>query len=97
MTTLNNTKLSFLSKNGCLGVLLGVATITTAHAQSADEAVKLEEITLEGDAEGNPYADYIGKDGSSATRLGLSIKETPQSVLTITNKRIEEQNLRNLE
>ncbi|MCG3707308.1 TonB-dependent receptor [Aliarcobacter butzleri] len=41
----------------------------------------------------NGSNSYTVKDTSSATKLDLSLKETPQSVSIITQKQIEEQNL----
>jgi outer membrane receptor for ferric coprogen and ferric-rhodotorulic acid len=80
---------------GC--ALLAIAASNTAYAQTQtgeatkDEAAKpdyLEEILVTGQSMG-----YQTGDTNTATKLPLSLRETPQSVTVFTRERIEDFNL----
>lgn len=70
---------------------------STEEAASSDDlpSVTLDAITVEASSVSNSEDtdDYVYERASSATGLTLTSKETPQSVTTITNQQIEDQNL----
>lgn len=66
--------------------------LAAAEEAGTNAPIKLEAITVTEDAE-KPYTVDITP---SATRLPLSLRETPQSVTVITQQRIEDQNLQSL-
>lgn len=55
---------------------------------------RLDEISIS--SEVNDINSYTVKNTTSATKLDLSLKETPQSISVITSKQIEEQNLNDI-
>ncbi|WP_417318643.1 TonB-dependent siderophore receptor [Emcibacter sp.] len=75
---------------GCAITPLLVATATFAEEAAKDsEEAALEEITVTGSYTTNERLD-------SATGLGLSLMETPQSVSVMTFQRLEDQDLQSL-
>lgn len=84
---------------------IALATFSSAHAEDAStaagdnskEVVQLSAIEVtakrENNAESDPAEEYTGKKTRASSGLPLSVKETPQSVTVITEKRIEDQNL----
>jgi outer membrane receptor for ferric coprogen and ferric-rhodotorulic acid len=88
-----------------LAALLGIFGSGVAHAQNtAPQAASssassgetlLPEITVQAEAEKNAVtensASYTTPQMSTATRLPLSIRETPQSVTVITRQRMDDQ------
>jgi len=60
------------------------------------EVTKLEEITVNENYSNNASTSYTVKATNSATKLDLSLKETPQTVVVITQKQIEDQNLEDI-
>lgn len=84
---------------------IALATFSVAHAEDAstttgensEEVVQLSaiEVTAKGEnnSESDPAEEYTGKKTRASSGLPLSVKETPQSVTVITEKRIEDQNL----
>lgn len=70
------------------------ASLSTAFAQStADTAsTQLDTIIVTGHRD----QGYTVPESSAATKLGLSLRETPQSITVITRQRMEDQNLTSL-
>lgn len=88
------------TKVRCAGflALFGVAALAaTSYANAADDAEN-ESAEGKGDAveELIVYGSYTTRDLDTATGLGLSLHETPQSVSILTAQRLEDQNLRSL-
>ncbi|WP_326535945.1 TonB-dependent siderophore receptor [Pseudorhodoferax sp.] len=77
--------------------VLGTVFATDLSAQNAaageptKEGAALGAVTIKGEREG-----YTAKESSSATRLNLSQRDTPQSLTVITRERLEDQNLTSL-
>ena len=81
--------------------ILGAST-SCASAQQSDAAgdvTVLDEITVEGDGsgrkDGSPAAQ-LKRTTETASRLGLTVRETPASVDVITQERLQEQGSRSL-
>lgn len=68
--------------------LMGISAVAMAHAQ-ANEVTLLD--TIESMAEQDNA--YKVKNTTSATKLNLSLKETPQAVSIVTSQQMEDQNL----
>jgi outer membrane receptor for ferric coprogen and ferric-rhodotorulic acid len=80
-----------------LAALLGVFSVGSAHAQeNPAPEILLPEVSVQATSE-TPVTEqsgaYTTPQMGAATRLPLSIRETPQSVTVITRQRIEDQNL----
>lgn len=68
------------------------APATAPQARSADgEPLRMDAVTVTGE-----HTPYTVVETTSATRLPLSARETPQSVTIITRERMEDQNLQSL-
>lgn len=82
-----------------LEALVGGSSIVVRQAppQLGGEVV-LPMVTVPADGPGpsNPSIEYLGRETRSATGLPLSIKETPQSITVITEKRMEDQQLKTI-
>ncbi len=87
----------------CARRLLAVATLPLLYAassvaqDSADdtanrEPVKLDTVTVTEQAD----KPYTVDDSASATRLPLSLRDTPQSVTVVTGQRMQDQNLQSM-
>ena len=69
-----------------LSLLAGVALMGAANMAHAQEAATVDEVVVTG-------LYTVDKKLDTATGLGLSVRETPQSVTVITQQRIKDQNL----
>jgi len=68
--------------------------VTLERGREPEIAAVLNRIRVTAEAEGEPVSEgYTVSSSSSATKLDLSIRETPQVVHTMTRERIEDQNL----
>jgi len=79
----------------CLGKgwVVAVATGLCVATAAADEAEKeLEKVTVSADAD----SPYTVQETASATKLDLSLRETPQSETVITREMLDDQNLTTL-
>lgn len=67
-------------------------------SKGAGEAAQLEAVTVSGQHDGvtEGTGSYTTRSMSTATRLGLSPRDTPQSVSVITQQQIEDYNLQTL-
>lgn len=82
-------------------ILISLGVISTpfaAFAESADdETVELSTLKIsaqgEGEREANPSEEYVGSNATSVTGLSASVKETPQMVNVVTEKRMQDQQL----
>ncbi|MCI1228150.1 TonB-dependent siderophore receptor [Kerstersia gyiorum] len=79
------------------GTNILIRRLDTSHIQDTDETRTLSAITVAGaylptTAE-EAATNYTVRRSSNATKLDLSIKETPQSLSIFTQKQIEDQNL----
>ncbi|MDV4276676.1 TonB-dependent receptor [Acinetobacter baumannii] len=63
------------------------------NPQRKAAATQLPVITVTADKEKETEKNYTVKSSNSATKLDLSLKDTPQSVSVITQKQMEDQNL----
>ncbi|TDU28711.1 outer membrane receptor for ferric coprogen and ferric-rhodotorulic acid [Panacagrimonas perspica] len=66
------------------------APVATTAATS-DATTDVDTIVVTGNEE-----SYTVEDSAAATRLGLSLRETPQSVTVMTRQRLDDQNLQSL-
>ena len=82
----------------CLSIVIAFA-FSSAYAQTVPDKVNLNEITVKG-ARNTPVqsnGNYTVKGSTSATKLDLKLKETPQSVTVFTQQQMQDQNLQNLD
>lgn len=68
---------------------------TTSKTNSVGNTTLLEEISVN-ENQSSASTSYTVKETTSATKLDLSLKETPQSITVITQKQIEDQNLQDI-
>ncbi|WP_435636672.1 TonB-dependent receptor domain-containing protein [Carnimonas bestiolae] len=77
------------------------AAAPAADDASAAGATSLSTITVVGKGlapEGTePNTNYTARSSTAATRLNLAMKETPQSITTITTQQVKDQNFNTLE
>lgn len=75
----------------------GTAGTLTTEEEAAKTAV-LPEVQITGRSDGRTEGtgSFTTQQSSTATGLGLSLRETPQSVTVMTRERIDEQNLNTL-
>ncbi|AXQ30104.1 TonB-dependent siderophore receptor [Solimonas sp. K1W22B-7] len=73
----------------CLLTLPAMAAEEGKPEAGGEEAVSMAPVVVSGSAD-HPYAV---KDTAAATRLPLTLKETPQSVTVVTRERMDDQNL----
>lgn len=80
----------------CVTLALAIA-MTMPHQACATAPAKDEDqsIVVTGKTEGND--SYTVKSASAATRLPLTLRETPQSVTVVTRQRMDDQNLRSVQ
>jgi outer membrane receptor for ferric coprogen and ferric-rhodotorulic acid len=82
---------------GALLALLLSAAMLSAWAQDSAEAQKAEATELAPViVTGAVESPYAVEDSAAATKLPLSLRETPQSVTVITRQRLDDQNLNSL-
>ncbi|MEW5966296.1 MAG: TonB-dependent siderophore receptor [Pseudomonadota bacterium] len=71
--------------------------VRQAPPQRAGEVeLSAVKVLADGSGSSNPSIEYLGRDTRAATGLPLSIKETPQSITVITEKRMEDQQLKTI-
>lgn len=75
-----------------VGFVTGVMGCIPLAAFAQEPVTTLGKVVVE-ESEGSPYAV---EDSASATKLPLSLRETPQSVTVITRERLDDQNLQSL-
>lgn len=76
-----------------LAAVAGLSMASASASAAADEAPKeLEKVTVSADAD----APYTVRESASATKLNLSLRDTPQSETVITRERLDDQNLTTL-
>jgi len=82
-----------------LHITLSIVTIVALSNDtlSANDKTKLGEIIVNETYSNSSENAYTIKESSSATKLDLSLKETPQSISVITKKQIEDQNLEDID
>ncbi|MFF7708157.1 TonB-dependent siderophore receptor [Pseudomonas sp. NPDC007930] len=96
-----------LAGSGLVGSVQGnVATVVDAGSAGADGSIQLgvSQVSAEGEiasvtsdpASTEGVKSYTTKSMNTATKLPLSIRETPQSVSVITRQRIEDQGMNDL-
>ncbi len=73
----------------------------SSEQNEAEQAATLKEVTVQARAEGDATTEGSGsftttRAVATATRLPLTLRETPQSVTVITRERMEQQGLANL-
>jgi outer membrane receptor for ferric coprogen and ferric-rhodotorulic acid len=79
--------------NRCVSatLLLASAVSSVSLAQAADEmtlpATQIQDVAAQDDAQS---VGYVGRPSSSTTKLGLTNKETPQAITTITRDQIND-------
>lgn len=83
-----------------LALMFAPTLAASAHAQTTTEAPTLPAVTVSAGAAASAATEgsgaYIAGATRSATRLDLSVRETPQSVSVITRERIEDQGLQSI-
>ena len=80
-------------KGWAVAVLAGWTVSDTGTARGADEKDReLEKVTVSADADG----PYTVRETASATKLDLSLRETPQSETIITRQELDDRNLTTL-
>lgn len=75
-------------------LLVGLGLAPAVFAAAADapaEATTLDSVNVRAEAEKKD--SYTVREAASATRLGLSLRETPQSVTVITRQRLDDMGL----
>ncbi|GLK55675.1 iron complex outermembrane receptor protein [Methylopila capsulata] len=90
-----------MSSTACRAVVLatlGAASISAASAEDSG-AIALEEISVQGEGsavnDGSP-GQILKRSTEAASRLGLTVRETPAMVDVITQDRLQEQGSRSL-
>ncbi|GBD47979.1 TonB-dependent receptor [Methylopila sp. Yamaguchi] len=90
-----------MSSTACCAVVLatlGAASISAASAEDAG-TIALDEISVQGQGaavdDGSP-AQILKRTTEAASRLGLTVRETPATVSVITQDRLQEQGSRSL-
>ncbi|WP_410017053.1 TonB-dependent siderophore receptor [Pseudomonas sp. 5P_5.1_Bac1] len=89
-----------LLSSGVEAVALGSGGYSLVQAQDSTGALELGATNVLGAALGSTSENtgsYTTGTMQSATKLSLSIRETPQSVTVITRQRMDDQNMRSLE
>lgn len=91
------------SLRGAVALAIGIQLLASAPlqaAESADTVDVLPAVQVEGQAENEGTTEgtgaYTATSTGTATGLGLSPRETPQSVSVVTRERIEDQGLESL-
>lgn len=91
-----NASVSTLPVRTLLALVLAAA-LPAARAVDADETpLQKEPVQLEGIVATAQEAPYTVDSSTAATKLSLSLRETPQSVTVITRERLDDQNLNSL-
>jgi outer-membrane receptor for ferric coprogen and ferric-rhodotorulic acid len=86
---MKNIKRKIIPLSLCVSMILGSQLF-------ADDNTQLEEIKVAEQVDSQYSEDtnsYTVKEMNTATKLNLSIRETPQSVVVITNEQIQDENL----
>jgi outer-membrane receptor for ferric coprogen and ferric-rhodotorulic acid len=75
-----------------------IASVDAGGTSSGDGSTVLETITVQGKgATTEGTGSYTSGEASTSNRLGLSLRETPQSATVVTRQRIDDQSMTSLE
>jgi len=84
-----------LAGSGLVAVRNGTSQVTIQRASAASAGSALPTVTVQAASDGTTEGtgSYTTRSTATATRLDLSLRETPQSVSVIGRQQIEDQNL----
>lgn len=87
-----------MTSSACAAALLTPFAASCAFAQAPEAETQLEEISVEGRGSEDPSspAALLKTPTAAASRLGLTVRETPATVDVITQKTMQEEGLRTL-
>ncbi|WP_295988333.1 TonB-dependent receptor [uncultured Variovorax sp.] len=84
-----------LASSGLVAVRNGSSQVTIQRASTATGGTSLPPVTVQATADGTTEGtgSYTARSASTATRMDLSLRETPQAVTVIGRQQMEDQNL----
>ncbi|MCG3656900.1 TonB-dependent siderophore receptor [Aliarcobacter butzleri] len=90
-----NKKGKMISMSFCVSIVLGSQLFAAQNSQNTTilEEIKVSENKVDLGSTTENTGSYTTGATSTATKLDLSLKETPQSVLVFTRQRLEDQNI----
>ncbi|MCG3697950.1 TonB-dependent siderophore receptor [Aliarcobacter butzleri] len=90
-----NKKGKMISMSFCVSMVLGSQLVAAQNSQNTTvlEEIKVSENNLILNSVTEDTGSYTTGATSTATKLDLSLRETPQSVLVFTRQRLEDQNI----
>ena len=90
-----NKKGKIISMSFCVSMVLGSQLFAAQNSQNTTvlEEIKVSENNLILNSVTEETGSYTTGATSTATKLDLSLRETPQSVLVFTRQRLEDQNI----
>ncbi|MFW2525979.1 TonB-dependent siderophore receptor [Aliarcobacter butzleri] len=90
-----NKKGKIISMSFCVSMVLGSQLVAAQNSQNTTvlEEIKVSENNLILNSVTEDTGSYTTGATSTATKLDLSLRETPQSVLVFTRQRLEDQNI----
>ncbi|MCG3658368.1 TonB-dependent siderophore receptor [Aliarcobacter butzleri] len=90
-----NKKGKIISMSFCVSIVLGSQLFAAQNSQNTTvlEEIKVSENNLILNSVTEETGSYTTGATSTATKLDLSLRETPQSVLVFTRQRLEDQNI----
>ncbi|MCT7651188.1 TonB-dependent siderophore receptor [Aliarcobacter butzleri] len=90
-----NKKGKIISMSFCVSMVLGSQLVAAQNSQNTTvlEEIKVSENNLILNSVTEETGSYTTGATSTATKLDLSLRETPQSVLVFTRQRLEDQNI----
>ncbi|MDN5043824.1 TonB-dependent siderophore receptor [Aliarcobacter butzleri] len=90
-----NKKGKIISMSFCVSMVLGSQLVAAQNSQNTTvlEEIKVSENKLDLGSTTENTGSYTTGATSTATKLDLSLRETPQSVLVFTRQRLEDQNI----
>lgn len=90
-----NKKGKMISMSFCVSIVLGSQLFAAQNSQNTTvlEEIKVSENNLILNSVTEETGSYTTGATSTATKLDLSLRETPQSVLVFTRQRLEDQNI----
>ncbi|WP_201523867.1 TonB-dependent siderophore receptor [Aliarcobacter butzleri] len=93
-----NKKGKIISMSFCVSMVLGSQLVAAQNSQNTTvlEEIKVSENKVDLGSTTENTGSYTTGATSTATKLDLSLRETPQSVVVVTTEQIQDQNLESL-
>lgn len=83
-------------KSLLFSAIFPLASITLSATAAETKTETLATTVVQGESDSIDNKSYTVKESSTATKINLSLKETPQSISVITSQQIDDQNLTNV-